>query len=442
MTTQIVNLSEWETREPSKGSPLAGPVLVDHPAAQRLAEELTRDGRIEILELARGLELRASSYVGRFALGELIITIKPKISGVPLMNLLRYAYRLRHLNLFNEVGYATSQASFEDLLIHQLAAESAELLSRGLHRDYLRTESMLARPRGRIHFGGYMQVAANAGVALPCVHYPRSVDTCLNQVLHGGLELATRMTLDSELGGRVRRLAKSFTERITPKELDASGFAEAWHSLDRRTSAYRPALTLIQMLLNTQGAALTDTKSPIAAAGFLFDMNRFFQALLSRFLGENLVGYEVQDERVLHGVFSYDPAHNPRNHRSPSLRPDFLVLRNHKVEAVLDAKYRDLWERNLPREMLYQLALYALGQESGNRRATIIYPTLDDAARQQIVLVKDPLRGTSKAEIIQRPVNLLRLDLLLRDKGVHAQRDRIEFAKRLAFGEPPDVSTN
>ena len=145
---------------------------------------------------------------------------------------------------------------------------------------------------------------------------------------------------------------------------------------------------------------------------------------------------------MLRGVFSYDPANNPRNHRSPSLRPDFLVLRNRKVEATLDAKYRDLWERNLPREMLYQLALYALGQESDNRRATIIYPTLEDAARQQIVFVKDPLRGTSKAEIILRPVNLLKLDLLLRDKGVHAQRNRIEFAKRLAFGEPPDVSTN
>jgi len=442
MTTQNINLIEWETRKPSKGSPLAGPVLSGHPAAQRLAETLTRDGRIEILELARGLELRASSYVGRFALGELLITIKPKISGAPLMNLLRYAYRLRHLDLFDEVGYATSQASFEDLLIHQLAAESSELLSRGLHRDYLRTNSMLASPCGRIDFGGYMQVAANAGVALPCVHYPRSEDTSLNQVLHGGLELAARMTLDRELGSRVRRLAKSFTGRITPKELNAAGFTEAWRSLDRRTSAYRPALTLIQLLLNTQGAALTDAKSPIPAAGFLFDMNRFFQALLSRFLNENLVGYEVQDEQVLRGVFSYDPGNNPRSRRSPTLRPDFLVLRGHKVEAVLDAKYRDLWERNLPREMLYQLALYALGQESGNRRATIIYPTLEDTARQQVVFVTDPLRGTSKAEIVLRPVNLLKLDLLLRDKGVHALRNRIEFATRLAFGGPSDGSIN
>jgi 5-methylcytosine-specific restriction enzyme subunit McrC len=442
MTTQPVNLMEWQTKEPILGSGLEGVVLAGNPAAQRLAEALTKSGCIEILELARGLELRASSFVGRFALGGLMVTIRPKIPGTPLMSLLRYAYRLRHLDLFAEVGYAASLASFEDLLIHQLAAEASELLARGLHRDYLRTESMLTSPRGRIDFGGYLQMAGRAGVALPCVHHPRSEDTPVNRALHGGLELAAGMTLDRELGGRARRLAKSFAARITPGKLDTAGFDEAWHSLDRRTSVYKPALTLIQMLLNTQGAALTETTSTIAAAGFLFDMNRFFQALLSRFLGENLAGCKVQDEKTLGGVFSYDPANNPRRCPTPKLRPDFLVLRNHRVAAVLDAKYRDLWERNLPPEMLYQLALYAMGQESVERRATILYPTLDDAARQQVIFVKDPLRGTAKAQVILRPVNLLELDLLLRGKGVQARRSRAELAQLLAFGSPPNVSGN
>ena len=339
-----------------------------------------------------------------------------------------------------KVRYPTSSASFEDLLIHQLAAETSELLARGLHRDYLRTESLLTNPRGRIDFGGYLQVAGRAGVVLPCIHHPRSEDTSINRALHGGLEMAAGMTLDHELSGHVRRLAKSFSASISPRKLDAAGFDEAWHLLDRRTRAYQPALTLIEMLLNTQGAALTDEASDVAAAGFLFDMNRFFQALLSRFLGENLAGYEVQDERILRGVFSYDPGNNPRRCSTPRLRPDFLVLQNHRVVAVLDAKYRDLWERSLPREMLYQLALYAMGQESVKRRATILYPTLDDTARQQVIFVKDPLRGTAKAQVILRPVNLLTLDLMLRGKGLQFQRNRAEFAQRMAFGTPPDVS--
>jgi 5-methylcytosine-specific restriction enzyme subunit McrC len=439
---QIVNLTEWETREPIRNSPLAGPVLAEHPSAQRIAETLTREGRIEILELARGLELRATSYVGRFVLGNLLITIKPKISGMPLMNLLRYAYRLRNLHLLDEVGHAVSKAGFEDLLIHQLAAESSELLSRGLHRDYLRTESQLLSPRGRISFGRYSQVAANGGCALPCIHHPRSEDTILNQVLYDGLELAARITLDRDLGGRVRRLARSFSGRITPIKLDVTNFSEAWHSLDRRTSAYRPALTLIQMLLNTQGASLTDAALPVPASGFLFDMNRFFQALLSRFLNENLADYDVRDEKVLRGIFAYDPVNNPRYCSPPKLRPDFLIQHNHRVVAILDAKYRDLWEKNLPREMLYQLSLYAMGQESIQRRAVILYPTLEKAARPQVIFVKDSLHGTAKAQVILRPVNLLELDELLRAKHVHAQRNRVEFADRLVFGTSQDTSFN
>jgi 5-methylcytosine-specific restriction enzyme subunit McrC len=171
-------------------------------------------------------------------------------------------------------------------------------------------------------------------------------------------------------------------------------------------------------------------------------MNRFFQALLSRFLGEHLEGYELENERTLRGMFTFDPAHNPRSAESPSLRPDFLVLRKQRIQAVLDAKYRDLWRKDLPREMLYQLALYALGQSGPESRAAILYPTLESEAREQIILVNDPLRGTAKAQVILRPVNLLKLDLLLGAKGVQAQRSRAEFAQRLAFGTPPNDSNN
>lgn len=49
----MVSLREWETRGPDKDRSLAQQSLDGFPAGRRLAEELSKTGRIEVLELAR-----------------------------------------------------------------------------------------------------------------------------------------------------------------------------------------------------------------------------------------------------------------------------------------------------------------------------------------------------------------------------------------------------
>ena len=104
------------------------------------------------------MAIRTTSYVGKVQLGDIALTIKPKIIGAPLLNLLRYAYGLRNLELFSELGYDIEAQSFQDLLIHQLASEASELISRGLHREYVQLHENLSSPRGKIQFPGlYLQ---------------------------------------------------------------------------------------------------------------------------------------------------------------------------------------------------------------------------------------------------------------------------------------------
>lgn len=433
-----ISLREWETSRPDPGSPLAQRSLAAHPAGQRLAEYLTRTGRMEVLELARGLELRATSFVGRFSLGEVTVTVRPKISGAPLLNLFRYAYGLRQLDLYGAVDFASSPWSFQDLLIQQLAAEAGELLARGIHRDYKRTCSDLASPRGRIDFSRYVRTAHSAKTTLPCIHHPRTEDTVLNRVLLAGLGLAADLATDAELKAHVRRLGKILAVSVATIPIDPHSVTQAWRGMDRRTTAYKPALTLIELLLGDQGIALDERSARVRLSGFLFDMNRFFQALISRFLREHLNGVEVHDEYRLKGLFTYEPGQNPRARRAPTPRPDFVVIRGGKMVAVLDAKYRDLWEQTLPREMLYQLALYALGRPSGERVSAILYPTVDAAAREQSIAIHEPLRGATQARVALRPVNLLALDELLRDVTAKARQDCAALAYSLAFGMPPN----
>lgn len=432
MNTDVVALREWESATPDRWPVLAGRRLASQGPATRLAKALTDSGRLEVLELARGLELRATSWVGRVTLDGLTISIRPKIPELPLLNLMRYAYGLRDLQLIGGARFATEDWSFQDLLIAQLAAEVAEILARGLHRDYRRTQALLESPRGRIDFACYATAAGSARAALPCVHHPRTADTTLNQALLAGLRLAVGATRDLELRARLRRLAAQMNLGVSASQIDLASLARVVRGIDRRTAHYRPALTLIDLLLRGESLSLADPFQGLCLDGFLFDMNVFFQALLSRFLREHLVDAELLDEHRLRDVFYYDPHHNPQNRRGPVPRPDFVVRRHQRTLAILDAKYRDLWGRDLPREMLYQLTIYALTQRSEEACATILYPTLADAARDQVVAFQDILGGPTKARVILRPVHLLVFDALLRaGSGLEAVRQRQAMVSRL-----------
>jgi 5-methylcytosine-specific restriction enzyme subunit McrC len=429
-----VTLREWETLRPDFDGPLAHRTL-NNEASRRLAEHLSDQGSIEVLELARGLEIRATSFVGRLTLGEVTVTIQPKLSGAPFINLLRYAYDLRHLDLYEPVGYATEKWAFQDLLIQQLAAEVRELLARGVHREYDRTCASLANPRGRIEFDRLVGMTDWTNAALPCVHYPRTDDTLLNQVVLAGLAYAARLTTNVDMRAHLKRLMKVLNTTVSLKELTANMLNEARQVMDRRTTAYTPALIVTQLLLQAEGVSLDDGAGRVRLPGFLFDMNRFFQALISRFLHDYLETYEVQDEYRLKELFCYDPELNPRRRRAPIQKPDFVIRRSGQIAAILDAKYRDLWEKPLPREMLYQLALYALGQAGQRRKAVILYPTLAGDASDQVIHLRDPSTGTFQAQVILRPINLLELELLLRKKDWGNNRKKLVLAHQLSFGK-------
>ena len=123
----------------------------------------------------------------------------------------------------------------------------------------------------------------------------------------------------------------------------------------------------------------------------MFDMNSFFQTLIGRFLSDNLDGCVLRKECRLEGMMRYDPNFDPPR-PSPTLRPDFVVFNGSEAVAILDAKYRDLSKPPLPREMLYQLAIY--GACHSSRVATILYPTYDGSASEARVIVTDPVAGT------------------------------------------------
>jgi 5-methylcytosine-specific restriction enzyme subunit McrC len=425
-----IRLREWESVSPDLGSPTYGRFLPQDRVTRALADSLSREGVLDVQELRGGLRLKASSFVGFISIGELRIVIEPKIQGMQLMALLRYAYGLRDLRRLTRVAPSIGENSFLDLLIQQLLAECQELIARGLHRRYEPVAARLATPRGRLD----LQTLARDGIIaaeLPCRYHPRVEDCLLNQVLLAGLRLAAELIRDQDLRSELRRTAAILENGVSRISVNSTTIERLRWQMNRMTVAYEPAISLVEILLDSSGMSLQGAPQEPRLPGFLFDMNRFFQRLLGRFLRENLPDHLVHEEKSIKGMMAYSPEHNPRACRAPAPRPDYCVKTNDGKTLLLDAKYRDLWSENLPREMLYQLAIYSLSQKTPGR-ATILYPTVDSAARDSVIRIFDPTSGSPRAEVVQRPVNLALLaDLLPPRPGIYETKQRQEFASRL-----------
>ncbi len=427
-----VRLREW-SREPARvGTFLTGVTLPEDAQAQALLQRLDAQNKLRVVEYRRGLVIEATSFVGRIRLGPLEITVEPKLAGLPLLRLLRYAYRLRHLDLFTDADFGLSAHTFQDILIQELAREGEALMARGLRREYVRREEPLGTLRGSIDMGRLARSGGLASATLPCLFHERREDALLNQVLRAGLALGARTTTDPSLRGQLGRLNGLLGETVSATRLSDQVLRRARHSLNRLTATYQPALTLIELLWENQGLSLEDGSGRVELPGFLFDMNRFFQALLSRFLGENLPGYRLEDEHRLRGVFAYAPNFNPRGQRPPTPRPDYVLWQGPRLAAVLDAKYRDLWTTPLPPEWLYQLAIYAVSQPV-TRQVTILYPHVGATAREARIDVRGPVNEVPNAQVILRPVDMLELDDVLEAGHGAAVSERYTLARRLAL---------
>lgn len=203
----------------------------------------------------------------------------------------------------------------------------------------------------------------------------------------------------------------------------------AERGVNRLTNAYEPALRLIEVLLDSSAIALDDETS-LTVPGFLFDMHRLFQALLARLLVDGLPGWQVRGESTLNDMMRYAPALNPRRRRGPKPRPDFLLTSPWRQTALLDAKYRDFWARELPREMLYQLAVYSLSQPRPSR-AAIVYPTTEASAGIQAIEIREPAQPAVRAHVLLRPLHLGRFVEVLRGPSEEGLR---ELAASLVYG--------
>lgn len=425
----VVELTEWDQVGPAQDPRLKGCSLYGEPKLQQLVDTL--HGKLDIREGREGLEIATTSFVGRLDIGPLRIAITPKLPAMPLARLLRYAYGLRDVAVIEQTFAPTARHGLHDLLIALLVGEVDELLHRGLMRRYVPLTERLESPRGHVLIEEIIRQGGIREARLPCRHFERRTDWHLNRVLRTGLEVATQLAEDRGLRRHAHQLSTMFVNVDRLDRLDAREIDRAERELTRLTDASRPALSIIQLLQRALGLAFDMTQQTSRMPGFLFDMNIFFQRLLSRFLRDNLTRARIADEARIHNLFAYSTGGNPKRRNTPTPRPDYALFKDGRLDGFLDAKYRDIWERGLPAEWLYQLSLYALASPS--QVSVLLYASMAPNALDERLEIHQPLQWSStSASVVVRPVPLHYLaELLNPDQTVRLTTKRRELADQL-----------
>ena len=413
----------------------AGPFPLDPSQLAKLqgpCERLALGDKLRIVPGFDGLRVESTSYVGRLDVGPLRIAVNPKLEGAPLGRLLRYAYSLDELSMLPpDTALDLEAGGLQDLIVELLLAELEALWFSGLPKVYRRQHDELPFVRGRVRSEVFWRRGVLTGTSVPCEFHERTQDWFLNRVLRSGLDLARGLVTQPLQRRRIDRMIGWYDGVATLRPFGRPQVAEARASLTRMTSHTAPSLELIGLLLDGSGIGFEPTAAPLAGSSFLFDMNRFFQRLLSRFLHDHLPGHEVADESVLRGMYVAEGGVRPR--RPPAPRPDFAVLApGRQVLTYLDAKYRDLWARPLPADWLYQLTVYALASPSGS--ASILYATVASDARPEVIHVNDPASGRPLGRVLLKPVGLGPLSDLVADRSAEAAGHKQRLAAAWARG--------
>lgn len=421
---EAIELPEWSEATPKTHPCLRG--LTFREDRQSRARLQALQGQLDVREGYDGIEIRSTSFVGQIDIGVLRISIKPKLHNLPLARLLAYAYGLRDLAFIGTTESPLERWGLQEVLIDLISIELEELTYSGLARRYVPANEFLSSPRGRIQVSKIIRRGGIVDASLPCEFFNRNSDWHLNRVLRSGALLAANLTGQPQLKLRLRRTAAFFNDVQILSGLHKEHLSRAIRELTRITESSRSVLYLIDLLLDGMGVAFTSQDRVSQIPGFLFDMNLFFQRLLSRFLRDNLPPSSVADERPIRNIFEYEREPHAAVRSVPNPRPDYAVYQGKHLRGFMDAKYRDIWDRGLPANWLYQLSIYALA--SPCETAVLLYPSMSDETVPEKIVLRHPARTIDQrlASVVMRPVHLLLMAELVHP----AHRSLKQYARR------------
>ena len=402
MGRPVHRLAEWDHLELAYGPPTNADLTVagalGRDGANRLQLDWLHDGTLRVSS-------RASVGVVRLERAELHVV--PKLAGgnLGVLQMVDYASgleALHHLPGVRELD--AGSAGLLDLVCLLLVEASALVLRQGLLRDYTVHEDAVTTLRGRLRISEQVRRRYGQVDVLECRFDEHEADVLENQLLLAGLEVARRVTGVDDLRARATRLAIAFGEVCRPATVQERETARriVYH---RRNAHYRAAHHWALVLLERLGITDLYATGPGQSFVFLIDMNRLFEAFVTRLLTDTLQPHGIRvlpQHRTLSIVIDEDLGTTYAR-----VIPDLLVDLPSGQRVPADAKYKRYDDRRVDPGDVYQAFLYAFAYADpgpGSPASLILYPGTSGSAGFRLAIQN--ISGLRGARIAALPVDI------------------------------------
>ena len=322
------------------------------PCQLSIAERDALSGTVAITPIAGERDiylLTPGSTVGALEVGDLSVSIRPKLDISRVLYLASYA--MGAFDLRQERFDFGEADTVVEALAAALVAAAKRAFARGLLHGYRTEEEALHTVRGRIIVAE--QIRRRFDLLLPVeVRYDEFTDDILaNQLVKAAAMRLGAMRLRSRETRRRLGWVAATLDNVSLIDFAPNDVPEV--TFDRLNAHYRDVVTLAQLILRQGG--FEAERGDIRASGFLMDMNVVFQEFVTVALRESLgvSEGEFRSDSQLRGGIRLDE--DGRVH----LWPDLSWWDGGIPTFVGDAKYKNITDERVPNSDLYQLLAYA-----------------------------------------------------------------------------------
>ncbi|MDN5548359.1 MAG: McrC family protein, partial [Rhodococcus sp. (in: high G+C Gram-positive bacteria)] len=264
-----------------------------------------------------------STWVGVLRVGDLQVTIKPKVSISRLIFLLGYARD--PIFWRNESVMLDGEPDLAEALAHSFARLARRALEQGVLKGYRTVEESSTVLRGRIREADQIRRHFGRAIPLEITYDDYTVDAAENQIL---LAAALRLLKAPGLSAEVRAWLHRIRLQLAEVTVLRGGHRPRWQS-SRLNARYVPALRLAEQVL--RGQSFEHRIGELEVSGFLVNMAKVFEDFVCTALSE---ATPFGDSRS-HLQYS---AHLDEAGIVP-MKPDFVWERDGVPLVVADAKY-------------------------------------------------------------------------------------------------------